>query len=192
MEFEQYYKTLFREHLNQFFSQIPVEGNKHYNKTEFTIQYFFLTPQYRYLDFIPKERQGLFAIALYWTVLIDQTFFSYYSRRSYLNFQQKTLYPKFIGNCTAPSLMSSECGHHLHPRKILLAINDTTDKGNRLDLKIEIFKKDERIHKRENIYCFSILEQSKQVIREEIKEYFNIHQPEISWNDFWLKCELEL
>ena len=74
----------------------------------------------------------------------------------------------------------------------LLAINDTTDKGNRLDLKIEIFKKDERIHKRENIYCFSILEQSKQVIKEEIKEYFNTHHPDISWNDFWLMCELEL
>jgi hypothetical protein len=192
MGFEQYYKTLFREHINQFFSQIPLEGSKHYNKTEFTIQYFFLTPQYKYLDFIPKERQGLFAVALYWTVLIDQTFFSYYPRQSYLNFQQKTLYPKFIGNCTAPSLMSSECGHHLHPRKVLLAINDTTDKGNRLDLKIEIFKKDERIHKRENIYYFLILKQSKQVIKDEIKEYFNTHYPAISWNDFWLKCELEL
>jgi hypothetical protein len=192
MEFEKYYKTHFREHLNQFFSQIPVEGSKHYNKTEFTIQYFFLTPQYKYLDFIPKERQGLFAVALYWTVLIDQTFFSYYSRQSYLNFQQKTLYPKFIGNCTAPSLMSSECGHHLHPQKILQAVNDFADKGNRHDLKIEIFKKDESTERRENINYFSNLEQVKQVIKEEIKEYFNNHQPEISWNEFWLKCELEL
>ena len=192
MEFEQYYKTLFREHINQFFSQIPLEGSKHYNKTEFTIQYFFLTPQYKYLDFIPKERQGLFAVALYWTVLIDQTFFSYYSRQSYLNFQQKTLYPKFIGNCTAPSLMSSECGHHLHPQKILQAVNDFADKGNRHDLKIEIFKKDESTERRENINYFSNLEQVKQVIKEEIKEYFNNHQPEISWNEFWLKCELEL
>ena len=58
MEFEQYYKTLFREHLNQFFSQIPAEGNKHYNKTEFTIQYSFLTPQCKYLDFISIEKQG--------------------------------------------------------------------------------------------------------------------------------------
>jgi hypothetical protein len=192
MEFEQYYKTLFREHLNKFFNQIPIEGKKHYNKTEFTIQYFVLTPQYNYLDFIPKEKQGFFAVALYWTVLIDQTFFTYYSRQSYLNFQEKTLYPKFIGNCTAPSLMSSECGHHLHPRKILNAINDTTDKGNRLDLKIEIFNKDKRDFKREYIDCFSIFEQTKKVIKEEVKDFFNTYQTQISWNDFWLKCELEL
>ncbi len=191
MEFNQYYKTLFREHLYQFFSQIPVEGNKHYNKNQLTIQYFFLTPQYNYLDFIPIENQGLFAVALYWTVLTDQTFYSFYSRQSYLIFQQKTLYPKFIGNCTAPSLMSSECGHNLHPRRILQAINDFADKGNKLDLKIEIFEKDKRIQKRENINYITILEQANHIMKEEIKDYFNTHQPEISWSDFWLKCKQE-
>lgn len=139
--FETYYKQYFQRDLLNFVGQIPIDGNKHYDRKEFNIQYFFLTPQYKYLDIIPHERQGFFAVALYWTVLVDQTVYSHF-RQFYETFQSKTLYPKFIGNCTAPSLMSSECGHHQNPSKILRAINDTTDKGNRFDFEREIFKKD--------------------------------------------------
>jgi len=191
IDFEEYYKLYFQRDLLNFVGQIPVDGNKHYDRNEFNIQYFFLTPQYKYLEIIPHDRQGLFAVALYWTVLVDQTFYSHY-RHSYETFQRKTLYPKFIGNCTAPSLMSSECGHHQHPRKILQAINDTADKGNRFDFEREIFKKYENSKTRENIEYFPILEQARQVIKDEIKDYFENHQPEISWTDFWSKCEQEL
>jgi len=170
--------------------QIPIDGNKHYDRNEFNIQYFFLTPQYKYLDIIPSDRKGLFAVALYWTVLVDQTFYSNY-RHTYQTFQRKTLYPKFIGNCTAPSLMSSECGHQQHPRKILQAINDTSDRGNRFDFEREIFKKDESSKSRQHIDYFSVLEKSRQVMKEEIKDYFESHQPEINWTDFWTKCEKE-
>ena len=189
--FESYYKQDFQRDLLNFVEKIPIDGNKHYNKNEFNIQYFFLTPQYKYLDIVPQDRQGLFAVALFWTVLIDQTFYSNY-RHSYQTFQRKTLYPKFIGNCTAPSLMSSECGHNQHPRKILQAINDTTDKGNKFDFEREIFKKDETNQPRQFIDYLSFLDQSKQVMQDEIKNYFENHQPEISWTDFWTKCEREL
>ena len=88
--------------------------------------------------------------------------------------------------------MSSECGHHQHPRKILQAINDTANKGNRFDFEREIFKKDESNQPRLVIDYFSILEQARQVMKDEIKEYFENHQPEISWTEFWTKCEREL
>ncbi|MEN9549969.1 MAG: hypothetical protein RIR12_2560 [Bacteroidota bacterium] len=189
--FEIYYKQDFQRDLLNFVGQIPVDGNKHYDRSEFNIQYFFLTPQYKYLDIIPEDRQGLFAVALFWTVLVDQTVHSNY-RHTYQTFQKKTLYPKFIGNCTAPSLMSSECGHHQHPRKILQAINDTTDKGNRFDFEREIFKKDESSQPRQFIDYLTFLAQSKQVMQNEIKDYFENHQPEISYTDFWTKCEQEL
>lgn len=190
-DFNTYYKQYFQRDLLNFVGQIPIDGNKHYDRNEFNIQYFFLTPQYNYLDIIPDDRQGQFAVALYWTVLVDQTFFSNY-RHSYQIFQRKTLYPKFIGNCTAPSLMSSECGHHQHPRKILQAINDTADKGNRFDFEREIFKKGESNQTRQHINYFPFLEQAKQAMKGEIKDYFENHQPEISWIDFWSKCEQEL
>lgn len=189
-DFDKYYKQNFQRDLLNFVGQIPVDGNKHYDRNEFNIQYFFLTPNYKYLDIIPPERQGLFAVSLYWTVLIDQTFYTHY-RHSYQTFQSKTMYPKFIGNCTAPSLISSECGHHQHPRKILQAINDTLDKGNRFDFDREIFQKDERENKRETIDYYSFLEQARQLMKGEIKDYFENHQPEINWMDFWEKCEKE-
>ena len=189
--FKTYYKQQFQGDLLNFVGQIPIDGNKHYDRNEFNIQYFFLTPQYKYLNIIPQDRQGLFAVALFWTILVDQTFYSNY-RHSYLTFQRKTLYPKFIGNCTAPSLMSSECGHHQHPRKILHAINDTADKGNRFDFEREIFKKDENNQQRQFIDYLTILDQSKEVMKDEIKDYFENHQSEISWSEFWIKCEREL
>lgn len=190
-DFKTYYKQYFQPDLQSFVGQIPLEGNKHYDRTEFNIQYFFLTPQYKYLDIISHDRQGLFIVALYWTILVDQTFYSHF-RHSYQTFQRKTLYAKFIGNCTAPSLMSSECGHHQHPRKILQAINDKEDKGNRFDFEREIFKKDETTQTRPSIDYFSLLEQANQIMKEEIKDYFENHQPEISWIEFWTKCEREL
>jgi hypothetical protein len=190
-DFKTYYKQYFQRDLLNFVGQIPIVGNKHYDSNEFNIQYFFLTPQYKYLEVIPQDRQGLFAVALFWTVLVDQTFYSNY-RHLYQTFQRKTLYPKFIGNCTAPSLMSSECGHHQHPRKLLQAINDTADKGNRFDFEREIFKKDESKQSRQFIDYLTILDQSKQVMQDEIKEYFENHQQEISWTEFWTKCEREL
>ncbi|MEM5808230.1 MAG: hypothetical protein QW818_03805 [Candidatus Aenigmatarchaeota archaeon] len=191
MDFKTYYKKYFQRDLLNFIGEIPIDGNKHYDKNDFNIQYFFLTPQYKYLDIIPQSRQGLFAVALFWTVLVDQTFYTYF-RKSYFVFRQKTLYPKFIGNCTAPSLMSSECGHHQHPRKILQAINDTADKGNRFDFERKIFKKDENNQPRPFIDYSPILAQSIQVIKDELKDYFENNQPEINWTDFWSKCEKEI
>lgn len=191
IDFKTYYKHNFQRDLLNFVGQIPIEGNKHSDRQEFNIQYFFLTPNYKYLDLVPIDRQAHFAVALFWTVLVDQVVYSKF-RHSYQEFRRKTMYPKFIGNCTAPSIMSSECGHHQHPRKILQAINDTIDKGNRFDFDREIFKKDERENMRDLIDYFKILEQSNEIMKEEIKGYFENHHPEIEWTDFWLKCEQEL
>ena len=190
-DFKTYYQQYFQRDLLDFTRQIPIEGNKHYNENEFNIQYFFLTPQYKYLNVVPQDSHGLFAVSLFWIVLIDQTFYSNY-RQSYRKFQTQTFSPKFIGNCTAPSLMSSECGHHQHPKKILKAINDTTDKGNRFGFDRQIFKKDECIQPRQFIEYSTLLEHSTQIIQDELKYYFENHQPEISWIDFWHKCKMEL
>jgi len=84
-DFKTYYKQQFQRDLLNFVGQIPVDGNKHYDRNEFNIQYFFLTPQYKYLDIIPSDRQALFSVALYWTVLIDQTFYLNF-RHSYQTF----------------------------------------------------------------------------------------------------------
>ena len=190
MNFKTYYKDFFQQDVSNFVAQIPVEGNKHYDKQNFNIQYFFLTPNYCYLDIVPTNRQGYFVVALFWTVLLDQVCYSKF-RSGYNKFQSKTMYPKFIGNCTAPSLISSECGHNQHPQKILKAVNDYSDSGNRFDFDRVIFKKDETEIKREKIYFDKIIKESKPVIIKEIKIYFEQHQPEINWEDFSGKCIAE-
>ncbi len=45
---------------------------------------------------------------------------------------------------------------------------------------------------REQIDYYAFLEQAEQVMKDEIKDYFEKHQPEISWTEFWTKCEQEL
>lgn len=191
LNFATNYNTQFQNDFLNFIEQIPMFENKHYNKNVFNIQYFFLTPQYNYLDIIPEDRQGLFAVSLYWTILVDQIFYTYY-KYAYQTFQLKTMYPKFIGNCTAPSIISSECGYHQNPNKILIAINDKKDKGNKFDFDREIFKNGERNQKRKYIEYVSILDQSKAVMKDEINHYFENYQPEINWSEFWMKCEQEL
>lgn len=186
-----YYKNHFEQDLIDFARQIPVDGNPHYDRYEFYIQYFYLTPQYKYLNIIPKKRQGLFAVALYWTVLVDQTFYTYF-KEFYRFFRKKGLHPKFIGNCTAPSKVSSECGHHQHPRKIFHAINDTFDKGNRDGFYREIFENDQSSELRSKIEYEPYLQEAIQIMKEDLKHYFINQQFGVSWTDFWSKCEQEL
>lgn len=77
-------------------------------------------------------------------------------------------------------------------KKILQAVNDTLDKGNSYGFDREIFEKDECKQSRLRIEYETYLGEARQVIKEEIKDYFINHQPEISWTDFWAKCEQEL
>ena len=67
-----------------------------------------------------------------------------------------------------------------------------SDKGNRFDFERQIFKKDESDLPRQFIDYSTILNQSRQVMQNEIKNFFVNFQPEISWTDFWTKCEREL
>jgi hypothetical protein len=59
--------------------------------------------------------------------------------------------------------MSSECGHHQNPRKILQAINDTLDKGNSYGFDREIFEKGESNQPRQIIDYLKILDQSRHI-----------------------------
>ena len=190
MDFKNYYLTKFQSDLLTFLSNIPEKGKHHYNDGDTTIQYFMLTPQYTYLDKVPLENLSYFAVALYWTVLIDQVYYAHF-KSEYPTFKKNTLYPKFIGNCTAPSLMSSECGHHQHPSKILKAINDFDDKGNRLDFDRVHFDKDISKSTRNNISIAMVMTESNSVMEQETKKYFDQFKPPIDLNNFWQHCLAE-
>jgi hypothetical protein len=40
-DFNKYYKQHFQRDLLNFVGQIPIDGNKHYDRNEFNIQYLF-------------------------------------------------------------------------------------------------------------------------------------------------------
>ena len=194
IDFEPYFLNKFQKDLKDFETQIPIEGVPHHAEKEFTIQYFNLTPYYSYLDVIPIERQPYFVVALFWVVLVDQVFYSKF-RNNYEYFNQHTHYPKFIGNCTAPSLMSSECGHHIHPKRILEAVNDFQDKGNREGFFREIYQKNESKSKRQEIDSSECFEQSKAIMKDVIMDYFDNHKiPDMffSKEEFWDNCIAEI
>jgi len=190
-DFKTYYANHFKSDIFNFLSQIPIEGNKHHSNEDIFIQYFFLTPSYTFLDIIPEKIRGNFIIALFWTVLIDQVCYSNY-RSSYYLFKKKTNYPKFIGNCTAPSLMSSQCGHNQHPTKILLAVNDYTDTGNIYEIDKKPFKNYENKIERQRIQIDILLQESISIVEVEISAFVDKHHPEIDGKILWQYCLSEL
>ena len=72
------------------------------------------------------------------------------------------------------------------------AINDFKDRGNRFEIDREVFRKDESSAKREVINIGKMVEQTKEVMKEEIQSYFDKHESPINWIEFWTKCEKEL
>ena len=184
-DFKTYYDQLFQKDIFNFIGQIPIEGNKHYDPENFNIQYFFLTPRYKYLDIIPEDRQGFFTVALYWTILFDQVLHSYYGGGT-TKFQRMSIGLKFIGNCTAPSIMSSQCGHHQHPSRIFEAINEFKDIVSLNMGEDGIFKKDRCSTIRKHIAYKNTFENSKIILKLGIGDYLKDF-PEINLSEFWEK-----
>ncbi len=136
MEFEQYYNSLYRTHYSQFISQIPDESRYHNDlerKEIITIQRSRLSNKYTYLDFLKGEEYNHFIIALYYSVLVDMVFFTYYPQ-NYQQFQSLTKYPKFIGDCL------STCRFHLEPNEIFKIIRHKIDYKKNLSLAIPVMK----------------------------------------------------
>jgi hypothetical protein len=136
MEFEKYYNSLFRTHYSQFISQIPDESRYHDDperKEIITIQRSRLSNKYNYLNFLKKEEYNHFIIAMYYSILVDMVFFTYY-QEDYHKFQSLTQYPKFIGDCL------STCRFHLEPNDIFKIISRKIDYKKNLSEAIPVMK----------------------------------------------------
>lgn len=191
VKYSKYYNEIFRDDLFNFTRRIPFNRLRHYNQEVKSIQYFNLTPNYDFLDVIPEKRKREFIVTLFWIVLMDQVCYTYF-KMAYPTFQENTKYPKFIGNCTAISLAFSDCGHNQHPSKILFAVNDYMDKGNRFASEKQRFEAHLSDTKRDKIDFSNAFEMLKPIMKEEIKNYFQNNQPDIDWIEFWKKCCAEI
>lgn len=168
-DFEIYYNSKFREDLHLFFSTIPDESRFHedqHNKQIFSIQHERLTPNKNHLHFLDKENKEYFAVALFFTVLVDMVCYTHY-RSYYANFQNLTRYPKLIGNCL------SWCRYHLHPRDIFNAMNHGRNSNEEYLLFIDKFL------------------EAIEPMQEETTSFIKQYLPEINGTEFWIKCKDE-
>ena len=172
MTFASYYREAFRDDIQRFMASIP-ENSKHHSsdKTEFTIQYYRLTKDSTHLDVIKPEHRAHFAVALFFTVLIDEVFYTYY-KDQYKAFRALTYYPKVIGDCLGA------CHLHYHPQDILNAINHSYGGKNAT--------------RREDVSFADSFTEAVHVIREEIDDFFARHMKEIDSADFWERCKHEV
>ncbi len=113
-----------------------------------------------------KTDKELFAVALFFTVLIDMVCFTYY-KDSYTKFQRLTLYPKLIGNCL------SWCRYHLHPRDIFFAMNQG------------------RVATEPNLLFIEKFTEATGVMEKETNDFFRQHLNEINGQEFWNRCKAE-
>lgn len=192
MEYMKYYREHYFNDLQIFRHQIPVQGNKHYQEETFKIQYFQLTPSYKYLDFV-ENKLPEFVISLFFSVLFDQVAYNQQiSGGNYKSFKNVTNYPKFIGNCTSVSEKFSECGYNHHPLSILRAINDFEDKGNTIEVDRLPFLKAEKFPKRPVTNYSEIFYKAAIFLKQETKTIFEKHQIEISWIQFWNLVDINM
>ncbi|MDT8887814.1 hypothetical protein PQG44_09005 [Aquirufa sp. LEPPI-3A] len=159
MEFEEYYQTLFFQHLNCFIDRIP-ESSKYHDDPErkeiITIQRSRLTSKYGYLNFLNKEEKIHFIVSLYFVILFDMVFYTHY-KLDYIKFQTLTKYPKFIGDCL------QQCRFHLNPIEVF----------NSIDVKFN-FK--------------SRIIESAPFVRDEVSCLIKDNFPEIDLIKFWKYC----
>ncbi len=160
MEFEQYYKSRFKNHYGKFISQIPDESKYHDDRERkeiITIQRSRLSNKYTYLNFLVREEYKHFIIALYYSILVDMVFFTYY-REDYHKFQSLTGYPKFIGDCL------NTCRFHLEPNAIFNVIQIKFNFRERIIKAAPLMQNE--------VLCF-------------LKDYL----PEIDGSVFWNRCK---
>jgi hypothetical protein len=168
MNFDKYYNEQFQTDIQKFFMTIPDDSKFHEdrrNKQIFSIQYERLTNEHNHLIFLTTNQDKInFGVALFFTILIDEIFYTYY-KHDYATFQQLTHYPKFIGNCL------SGCRVHLHPSVIFLAMNEGENilSNNYLTFDDTFFE-------------------AIPIMKRETEDFIREYIPTINGPDFWNRC----
>jgi len=164
IDLAEYYRGAFRGDLEKVVRHAPPKHE--HERGEITIQPRTLSTENRVVRLWDPEWRGLFASALFLTVLVDQVCYSYF-RAHYEAFRKLTRYPKFRGDCPGG------CGHHIDPAGVFSALGKAPGswpRDNGLDCKLlppDLFE----------------------TIRAEVHSFFPRHLDGIDPNEFWEKCD---
>lgn len=169
--FLHYYKSKsgFRKDLHEFINNIPDTEREHLGH-RFAFQDYHVEPGYlrhQYLGHIYGSNSfPHFLISLYLSVLVDEVAYTYY-KPYYGKFREKTLYPKYRGNCPGG------CDHHAHPNRLLDPRSSSHSSEERKQLT-------------------DVLRASLADMENEVTSFFEEHIPEVNGREFWQRCKAEI
>jgi len=164
LEFRNYYGEPFRIDLNAVtnFPSCPCS-----EADEAVIQPRTISTQNPVIRSWKPEQLQLFATALFFTVLVDQVCYTHY-RDFYPQFQKLTRYPKFHGDCPGG------CWWNLHPNRIFRAAGSSPGSPSNWSGRVKI------------------PENTIDVMRNEVLEFFNDYMQAIDGKEFWRRCVGEM
>lgn len=117
---------------------------------------------------LSEERRGLFACALFLTIVADQVCYTHF-RPHYSGFLTLTRYPKLLGDCPGG------CYTNIHPQNAFAI-------GGRLGAR------DRSILKFQGLLPSDVLD----VMRKEVQSFVTEHMPELGAEDFWAHVDREI
>jgi hypothetical protein len=164
MLLRQYYGDPFRDDLGELLAGAPPACD--HGIDEVTIQPRTLSTDNPAVFRWDTPRRGLFASALFLTILADQVCYTYF-RRHYPPFRELTRYPKFRGACPGG------CTHHINPAGVFSAIGKPPG----------AWPRDDKLD-------YSVLPRDLfDVMHDEVMTFFPSHLAGIDPGEFWDRCD---
>lgn len=117
----------------------------------------------------PRERRGLFASALFLTILADQVCYTHF-REHYWSFRDLTMYPKFRGDCPGA------CYYHVDPSIIFRSVGCSEG----------------RLRAPDELNDISFPADLWPTMEHEVVSFFSEHLPSVDGRAFWLRCWSEV
>ena len=167
MKYRDYYRDEFRGDLHAVLSALPSLHKTHTNARNVFVQPRTLSNENLVIRTWHQQHVDLFATALFYTVLVDQVCHCYF-RNLHPRFEHLTRYPKLTGDCPGA------CFWHLHPSTILDCIG----------------AKPGRVCN--GLRRAMLVDGSREVMRDEVIDFFDRYLPEIDGNAFWDLASVEI
>ena len=166
MNYNEYYGKLFIEDLNTFRGWTAESQISHREDVDgvFAIQFHIIDDNIYTIAPWGNERIGLFAAALFFTVLVDQVCYTHF-HSIYVKFQSLTRYPKLRGPCPGGC-------QNLHPNTIFSWFTQCFKQHN---INIDLDYK-------------PIFTSAVTTMKNEVFDFILQHAPDVDEEDFWNRC----
>lgn len=166
MLFAEYYGSHFRSDIASVVDGLP---SMHVHESDVPVlQPRTLSTENPAVRAMPVRQQGLFACALFLTIVADQVCYTHF-REFFPRFQELTRYSKLRGDCPGG------CSTNIHPQN---AFSIGARPGSR----------DRSILDLHGLLPSDVLD----VMRSEVESFLEEHMPEVSAADFWAHVDREI